>query len=90
MELPKLEYADIHYLNTWFSNIVDAINYDLAQIEDAVPALSMMLTTLDTAPIQYLAASLNKIVDNINDGFSKIDSRLNQIESDIKVLQGGG
>ena len=87
MALPNLEPVDLHYLDLWFANIVDAINYDLGKIEDAVPALSMVLTTMDTAPIQYLRESLDKLVDNINKGFAEIENRLKAIES--RLDQGG-
>lgn len=84
MALPKIERAELQYLDQWYASIVDAINYDLGKIEVAVPALSMVLTTIDTAPIQYLRDSLDKLVDNINKGFEQIDDRLGKIESQIE------
>lgn len=87
MALPKIESVELHYLDLWFANIVDIINYDLGKIEDEVPALSMVLTNVDTAPIQYLRDSLDKLVDNINQGFEQIDDRLRKIE--LQLQQGG-
>lgn len=84
MALTKIDKIELQYLDQWFSNIVDAINYDLGKIEAAVPALSMVLTNVDSAPIEYLRNSLDKLVDNINNGFEMIDDRLRKIESDIK------
>jgi hypothetical protein len=81
MALPKIEPLELQYLDLWFANIVDTLNYDLAQIEDAVPALSMLLTNVDTAPVQYLKDSFAKLVENINQGFIQIDDRLRKIES---------
>ena len=89
MATPKLEQIELQYLDLWFANIVDTLNYDLGKIEIAVPALSMVLTNLDTAPIQYLKDSFTKLVDNINDAFEQIDDRLGKIESQLKTLQGG-
>lgn len=87
MALTKIDRVELQYLDQWFSNIVDAINYDLGKIEIAVPALNMVLTNVDTAPIQYLRDSLDKLVDNINNGFEMIDDRLRKIESQLQ--QGG-
>jgi hypothetical protein len=94
MALPKIEPIELQYLDLWFANIVDTINYDLGQIEVAVPALSMMLTTVDTAPIQYLKDSLTRLVATLNQGFEQIDDRMRKIESRIdsinsNVTQGG-
>lgn len=90
MALPKIDRVELQYLDQWFANIVDTINYDLGKIEGAVPALNKVLTNVDTAPIQYLRDSLDKLVDNINKGFEQIDDRLGKIESDIKTLKQGG
>ncbi len=87
MALPKIDSIELQYLDLWFANIVDAINYDLGQIENAIPALNMILTNIDTAPIQYLKDSFTKLVDNINKGFEQIDDRLSKIESQMQ--QGG-
>ena len=87
MALPKIESIDLQYLDLWFANIVDAVNYDLTQIETAVPALSMLLTSLDTAPIEYLKESLSKLVENINQGFMQIDDRLRDMESRIETIE---
>ena len=76
MALPKMEKIDLQYLDQWFANVTGIINYDLQQIETAVPALNMVLTNLDVAPIQDLIDSLNELVDNINDAFDQIEDRL--------------
>jgi hypothetical protein len=89
MALPKIKPVDLQYLDNWFSNVVDALNYDLGKIEDAVPTLDMVLTNIDTAPIQYLRDSLNKLVEDINVGFEQIDNRLRDIESSNVSKQGG-
>lgn len=81
MALPKLEKAELQYLDSWFANIVDAINYDLGKIEAAVPTLSMVLTNIDTAPVKYLRDSLDNLVDNVNKALELIDDRLRKIES---------
>jgi flagellar capping protein FliD len=78
MALPKVE---LHDLNNWFSNLVDNINYDLEKIEVAVPALNMVLTTIDTAPIQYLKDSLDKMIDGVNKSLSDMESRLKALEA---------
>ena len=80
MALPKLEPVELHYLDLWFANIVDTINYDLGKIEGAVPALSMVLTNVDTAPIQYLKDSLDGLVKNVNAAFEQIENRLKGLE----------
>jgi len=87
MALPKIAPIELQYLDLWFANIVDAINYDLIQIEAAVPALSMMLTSIDTVPIQYLKDSFTKLVENINQGFMQIDDRLRDMESRIETIR---
>ena len=89
MALLKIEPVETQYLDTWFASIVDTLNYDLEKIEDAVPALDMVLTTMDTAPIQDLKDSLTKLVDNINKGFDQIEDRLGKIESQIQTQKGG-
>ncbi len=88
MELPKVEEIELQYINQWFSNLVDALNYDLAQIEVAVVALSQQLTTIDAAPTQYLADSLNKLVENINNGFEKIVAELRSLDNRLDALEG--
>ncbi len=90
MALPKIELIELHYLDLWFANIVDTINYDLAQIEDAVPALSMLLTNVDTAPIQYLKDSLDALVRDINEGFEKIGDQFRSLEARINALEAKG
>ena len=81
MALPKLDDVQLHYLDLWFANLVDTINYDLGKIEDEVPTLDMVLTNVDTAPIQYLKDSLDELIKNLNDGFEEIDRRLSALES---------
>lgn len=83
-EIPNIE---LQYLDTWFSNIVDTINYDLAKIEDAVPALSAILTTLDAAPIQYLNESFNGLVKSLNNGFDQINDKFRELGSRIEFLE---
>lgn len=85
--LPKVGFIKLDTLDLWFSNVVDAVNYDLGKIENAVPALNMVLTNIDTAPIQYLKDSLDELVKNINTGFDQIDDRLKTMEA--KIAQGG-
>jgi hypothetical protein len=87
MALPKIDPVELHYLDLWFANIVDILNYDLGKIEVAVPSLDMVLTNVDTAPIQYLRDSLENLVSNINKGFEQIENRLKMLESQAK--QGG-
>lgn len=84
MALPEIKQVEMQYLNTWFSNLVDNINYDLGQIETAVPALSMVLTNIDTTPIQYLKESLDNLVDNLNAAFTEIDEKLRALEAQGK------
>lgn len=80
MALPKLELIELQYIDLWFSNLVDNINYDLGKIEDAVPALDTILTTIDTSPVQYLRNSLDNLVNSINEAFEQIDTRLRALE----------
>jgi len=88
VELPKVENIELKYINQWFSNLVDTINFDLSQIETAVIALNKQLTTLDAAPTQYLSESLNKLVISINDGFEKIGMELQSLGDRITALEG--
>ena len=88
MALPKIEQIELQYLDQWFANLVDAINYDLTKIEGAVVALSMQLTNIDTAPIQYLKDSLNNLVKDINNGFETIDNQFRALDSRIKAIGG--
>ncbi len=87
MALPKIDPVELHYLDLWFANIVDTINYDLGKIEGAVPALNMVLTNIDTAPIQYLTNSLDELVKSMNAGFEQVEQSFNSIES--RLTQGG-
>lgn len=87
MELRDTKKVELQYLDQWFSNLVDTINYDLGQIEGAVPALSMQLTTVDTAPIRYLVESLNKLVDDLNDNMERISDSILSLEARIDALQ---
>jgi len=87
-ELPKVEYVDLHYMNVWFSTLVDNLNFDIGQIESAVSALAMQLNTLDTAPIQYLEDSIDKLVDNINKGFEQIEDRFRSFDERLRRLGG--
>jgi hypothetical protein len=86
MALHKVQPIDLQYLNIWFSNIVDTLNYNIQQIETAVPTLAHLLTTLDTPPDEYLKDSFKKLVENINQSFNDIDDRLRSIESKITTL----
>lgn len=81
MALSNLKEAELQYLDIWFSNLVDAVNYDLGKIEDAVPALSKILTNIDTAPVKYLKDSLDNIVRSINESFKEIEDRLKALEA---------
>jgi uncharacterized phage infection (PIP) family protein YhgE len=87
-ELPKLKEVQLQYMDQWFSNLVDTMNTNLANIETAVVALSMQLTNLDTAPFQYLRDSLNELVNNVNDGFDKIQAEFKTLDSRIKAIGG--
>lgn len=81
MALPDLDEMDLQYLDSWFGNIVDTLNYDIQKIEDEVPALDNILTNVDTAPIQYLKESLDKMVMTVNDAFTQIEERLSALEA---------
>lgn len=85
--LPSIDRVEMQYLDLWFANIVDTINYDLGQIEVAVPALAQQLTTVDTAPIQYLRDSLDKLVDGVNKGFVEINEKFRSLDSRIEALE---
>lgn len=80
MALTKIEDINLQYLNIWFSNIVDAINFDLTKIQEEVPTLNMVLTTIDAAPIEYLKDSLVDLVKSVNEAFDQIDERLSRLE----------
>ena len=88
MELPEIEEVEIQYLDQWFANLVDTVNYDLLKIEGAVIALEKILVNLDTAPIQYLKDSLNEMVKKINTGFDQISEQMNALDSRLKALGG--
>lgn len=88
VELPKLKEVQLQYMDQWFSNLVDTMNTNLANIEAAVMALSMQLTNLDTAPFQYLRDSLNELVNNVNDGFEKIQDEFKTLDSRLKAIGG--
>lgn len=85
--LPNIENVEMQYLDLWFANIVDTINYDLTQIETAVPALAQLLTNVDTAPIQYLKDSLDNLVKNVNKGFDQINDQFRSLDSRIESLE---
>lgn len=85
-KLPKIENIEMQYLDLWFANIVDTINYDLGQIETAVPALAQLLTNIDTAPIKYLKDSLDNLVKSINQGFEQINDKFRSLDSRIESL----
>ncbi len=82
-----IERIELQYLDTWFSNIVDTINFDLCKIEDAVPALAQLLTTLDAAPVQYLNESFDALVKNLNNGFDQINDKVRSLESRLEALE---
>lgn len=86
--LPEIKPVEIQYLDLWFANIVDTINYDLGKIEAAVPALSMQLTNLDTAPIHYLKDSLDELTTTLNKGFEQINDKFRSLDSRIAALEG--
>lgn len=86
--LPKIDSVEMQYLDLWFANIVDTINYDLTKIESAVPALAQQLTNVDTAPIQYLKDSLDQLVKNVNKGFDQINDKFRSLDSRIESLEG--
>jgi hypothetical protein len=85
MALPEIDELDLQYLDSWFANLVDTLNYDLQQLEDVIvptiPALNNVLTNIDTAPIQYLKESLQDMVVNINEAFTQIEDRLAALEA---------
>lgn len=87
MELPDIEKIELQDLDRWFSTLVDVLNYDFGQIEDAVIALDNQLTNVDTAPIQYLKNSLNRLVDNLNTSYAMIGNELRSMDERIKVLE---
>jgi hypothetical protein len=82
--LTNLKKVELQYLDQWFSTLVDSTNYNIGQIQIAVPVLNMLLTNLDTAPIKYLRESLDKLVDNIDEAFQQFDLRLRKIEEEMK------
>jgi predicted nucleic acid-binding Zn-ribbon protein len=87
--MDRIKYVSVQIIDNWFTNLVDTINYDLGQIEDQVPALADLLTTIDTVPIQYFREELRKLVDNINTNIDDINARLDSIESKLSSIQGG-
>ncbi len=86
MEQPKLEHVELQAIELWFANFVDAINYDLQQIETAVPALDNLLTTIDTPPYRYLTDALNKLIDDVNQSLEENDDRIKSLESQVDDL----
>jgi len=80
MALPEMDKIDLQYLDSWFANLVDTLNYDIQKIEEEVPTLAMVLTNIDTAPIQYLKESLDKLIKSMNEAFKQIDERLSALE----------
>jgi hypothetical protein len=90
VELPKIDEVQLSYIDQWFSNLVDKLNYDISQIESSFTALhvSAQLTNIDTVPIQYLKDSLNKLVKDINKGFDSIKNGFDSLDDRIKKLGG--
>ncbi len=87
MAQPKIEHVQLQAIELWFANFVDTINYDLKQIETAVPSLNNLLTTIDTPPYKYLTDALNKLIDEVNEALEKNDDRIKSLESDVNDLK---
>jgi hypothetical protein len=90
MALPNIDQIELQYLDIWFSNIVDTMNYDLGLIQNAVPALTSPLITLDTAPIQYLRDSFDKLTNVLNQGFEQIYNEIESLKSRVSALENKG
>lgn len=83
-ELADIEEVELQYMDQWFSNLVDTLNYDLQQIMSAAGSLTPdNLTTVDTSPIAYLTASMNKLVGTVNANFDMINKQLQEMDSRI-------
>ncbi len=87
MALPNLDEIELQYLDQWFSNLVDTVNFDLSQIEAQVVALNKMLTNIDAAPIKYLKDSLDSLVKNLNKGFKQIDDKFSAIDAKMNAME---
>lgn len=84
MALPKVEQVELQYMDTWFSNLVDNLNYDIGQIQASLADIDPpenFLNTIDTSPIQYLRSSLQRMVNTLNEAFREIEERLGELES---------
>ena len=89
MALPEIKDVELQFMDQWFANLVDAINFDLQLLQKAtVLPLTDNLTTVDTSPIAYLNDSLKNLVRNINSAFGMINDRLGEMDSRIKQLGG--
>ena len=88
MELPNISEIELQYLDQWFSNIVDTINFDLQKIEGAVVALNMQLTNLDAAPIQSLKDALNGLVEDLNEGFAQVGEQFDLLDKRLTAIGG--
>lgn len=82
-ELTNVQEVELQFMDQWFSNLVDTVNYDLQTIMAAAGSLTPTLTTVDTSPIAYLTQSLNKLVETLNSNFDMIEERLRDMDSRI-------
>ena len=97
MELPEIKKIQMQDLDRWFSTLTDGLNYNLQEIEKALPSslgANKNLSTIDTPPIQYLKNALDELVSNLNKNlgglsaeFAKMDKRIKSLE-DLNTRKG--
>lgn len=92
MELPELKKIQMQDLDRWFTTLSDGINYNLQEIQAAVPALTTnkALSTIDTAPVQYLKNALDGLVDNLNKNLGGLSAEFAKMDKRIKSLEDAG
>jgi hypothetical protein len=90
VELPEIKKIQMQDLDRWFSTLSDGINYNLQEIEKALPAslgADKNLSTIDTPPIQYLKNALDGLVDNLNKNLGGLSSEFAKMDKRIKSLE---
>ncbi len=88
MELAKFKEFDTKYLEQWFADTVDIINYNTTKTQEVVGGLDKKLTSLDTVPFDELKDFFNNFIDHINDSFDKIMDAHKVLETKLNKLGG--
>lgn len=90
MELPEIKKIEMQDLDRWFTTLTDGVNYNLQEIEKALPlslGANKNLSTIDTAPINYLKNALDELVTNLNKNLGGLSAEFAKMEKRIKSLE---